>query len=150
MPYITKTLTIAGCFIFLAVLPFPALSKYGSVTVASIVSVYDGDTFRANIANWPDIIGNNTPIRVNAVDTPEIRGKCDAEKQLAKRARDFTRQQLQRATIVELRNIERGKYFRLIADVYIDDVNLAQLLIDNGLGRPYAGDKRQSWCENAS
>ncbi|TLU65715.1 thermonuclease family protein [Thalassotalea litorea] len=124
--------------------------NYGSVTVASIVNVYDGDTFRANIAHWPDVIGNNTPIRINAVDTPEIRGKCAAEKQLAIQARDFTREQLLKAELIELRNIERGKYFRLVADVYLDGQSLAQQLLSHGLARPYDGNKRQSWCTGTS
>ncbi|TKB46765.1 thermonuclease family protein [Thalassotalea mangrovi] len=128
----------------------PSQGNYGTVRVASIVNVYDGDTFRANIAHWPDIIGNNTPVRINSVDTPEIRGKCVAEKQLAIKARDFTRQQLSTANVIELRNIERGKYFRLIADVYLDGESLAQQLINSGLARPYRGEKRQSWCSGNS
>ena len=31
------------------------------------------------------MLGKNIPIRVNGVDTPEIRGKCDYEKNLAKK-----------------------------------------------------------------
>lgn len=42
--------------------------------------------------------------------------------------------------------MQRGKYFRFIADVYIDGKNLANLLIEHNLARPYQGGKRQSWC----
>jgi len=34
------------------------------------------------------------PIRLNGVDTPEIHGKCQYEKDLALKARDFVRKML--------------------------------------------------------
>lgn len=46
---------------------------YGDAVVTKVISVYDGDTFRANIAGLPPIIGENMPIRLGSVDTPEIR-----------------------------------------------------------------------------
>lgn len=58
-------------------LPFLASAKdYGSMFVDEVISVYDGDTFRVNIKGYPDVIGENIAIRVNGIDTPEIRGKC--------------------------------------------------------------------------
>ncbi|QBY04272.1 thermonuclease family protein [Thalassotalea sp. HSM 43] len=120
---------------------------YGSITSVVVASVYDGDTFRVNIDNWPSVIGENTPVRVKGVDTPELRAKCAAEKQKAKLAKQFTSQLLENSNKVELRNIQRGKYFRLLADVYVDGHNLAELLINAGHGYSYAGGKRRSWCE---
>ncbi|CUB03201.1 hypothetical protein [Marinomonas fungiae] len=46
-----------------------------NATVARINSVYDADTFRVDINDWPDIVGKNIPVRVNGVDAAEIRGK---------------------------------------------------------------------------
>ncbi len=40
------------------------------------------------------IVGKNIAIRVNEVDTPEIRGKCPYKKSLALEARDFARGKL--------------------------------------------------------
>lgn len=59
--------------------------QFGNVYVSQVVSVYDADTFRVNLQNFPDIAGKNMPIRVNGVDAPEIRGKCTYEKALAKK-----------------------------------------------------------------
>ncbi|WP_371187598.1 thermonuclease family protein [Thalassotalea maritima] len=120
--------------------------EYGNVANVLLVSVYDGDTFRANIVGWPQIIGENTPIRIKGVDTPELRGKCPQEKHLAKKAKLFSQQQLEQAQRIELRNIGRGKYFRLLADVYVDGNNLALLLTKAGYGYTYQGGKRRSWC----
>jgi hypothetical protein len=43
--------------------------------------------------------------------------------------------------------MKRGKYFRLIADVYIEGVNLGELLIKNIHVVKYDGGTRQSWCK---
>ena len=98
--------------------------NYGDVAVLEITSIYDGDTFRANLKGYPAIIGEHMSIRINGIDTPELRGKCDKEKQLARKAKQFTVERLRGATTITLKNIKRGKYFRLIADVYVDGISL--------------------------
>lgn len=85
---------------------------------------------------------------MNGVDAPEIRGECDSEKEAAKLAKQFTVRELMAANKIELRNMQRGKYFRIIADVYIDGKNLTDLLIKAKHARHYNGGKRESWCEN--
>ena len=57
---------------------------------ARVVSVYDGDTLTVDAEPWPGLTAR-TAVRVAGVDTPEIRGKCPAEKDMAIRARDFVR-----------------------------------------------------------
>jgi endonuclease YncB( thermonuclease family) len=121
--------------------------EYGSVIVSEVRSIYDADTFKVHIEGWPDIIGKSVSIRVNGVDAAEMRGKCESEKLAAREAKQFTVAQLRQGKVIELRNMKRGKYFRILADVYIDDVNLADQLIAAGLARPYDGSKRLSWCD---
>ena len=120
--------------------------RFGDVVVSEVTSIYDADTFRVNIKGWPDIIGQHMSIRVLGVDAPEIRGKCEAEKIAARKAKQFTVQALRSAHSIELRNIKRGKYFRILADVYIDGENLAQALISARHARVYDGGTRASWC----
>jgi endonuclease YncB( thermonuclease family) len=124
-----------------------AKSQYGTVTVSKVISVYDGDTFRVNIDSLPPIVGKNIPIRVNGVDTPEIRGKCQYEKDLALEARDFVRSKLANAKEIKLTNLQRGKYFRVVANVIVDGVSLEQELLDNKLAYRYDGGKKLSWCK---
>ena len=121
--------------------------SYGTFTVSQVISVYDGDTFRVDIDELSPIAGKNIPIRVNGVDTPEIQGKCDSEKELAIEARDYVAGLLDNANEILLVNTERGKYFRIVAVVMIDGVNLAELLIDKGLGYVYTGGTKHSWCD---
>jgi endonuclease YncB( thermonuclease family) len=124
-----------------------AAPQYGTVTVSKVISVYDGDTFRVNIDSLPPIVGKNIAIRVNGVDTPEIRGKCQYEKDLALKARDFVRGKLSSAKEIKLTNLQRGKYFRVVANVLVDSVSLEQELLDNQLAYEYSGGKKLSWCE---
>ena len=124
-----------------------AAKQYGSVTVSKIISIYDGDTFRVNIDSLPPLIGKNIPVRLEGVDTPEINGKCQHEKDLALEARDFVRSKLSNAVEILLNDLQRGKYFRIVAKVYIDGVSLEEELLQNGLAYQYNGGKKSNWCK---
>lgn len=121
--------------------------QYGSVVASEVRSIYDGDTFKVTIESWPPIIGQSIGIRVSGVDTPEIRGKCDREKQLARKAKKHTVAFLRSGGEVELRNLKRDKYFRIVADVYVSGHSLTKSLLAAGLGYKYHGGKKQSWCK---
>jgi endonuclease YncB( thermonuclease family) len=123
-----------------------AAPQYGTVIVSKVISVYDGDTFRVNIDSLPPIVGKSIAIRVNGIDTPEIRGKCQYEKDLALEARDFVRAKLANAKEIKLTNLQRGKYFRVVANVVVDGVSLERELLDNKLAYEYDGGKKSSWC----
>ncbi|MDE0743877.1 MAG: thermonuclease family protein [Woeseiaceae bacterium] len=117
-----------------------------NVSVTKVISVYDGDTFRVDIDELSDIVGKNIAIRILGIDTPEIKGQCEKEKQLAIKARDFTRHYLNNASSIQLSNLKRDKYFRLLADVYVDGKSLAAALLANNLAVRYSGNKKSSWC----
>jgi endonuclease YncB( thermonuclease family) len=134
--------------IFFLFLQYPCAGgkkTYGDVVVKDVVSVYDGDTFKVNIKGYPPIVGEEISIRIAGIDTPEKRGTTGYVKEIAEKARKFTEHKLTHAKKIELRNIRRGKYFRIVADVYVDGVNLAKELIRIGLGKKYGGGTRPSW-----
>lgn len=113
----------------------PAVANdYGYAMVERVTSIYDGDTFRADIQGWPAVVGSRVPVRLAGADTPEMRGKCDREKQLARQAKQFTVAKLRNAETIELRHLGRGKYFRLVAEVWIDGQRLGPQLIGQGAG----------------
>ena len=132
---------------FLGNFSVQAAPEYGTAIVSKVISVYDGDTFRVDIESLPPIVGKNIPIRLNGVDTPEIQGKCQYENDLAIKARDFVRNKLANAKEIKLTKLQRGKYFRVVADVMIDGVSLEQELLDNKLAYNYTGGKKSSWCD---
>ena len=138
------SLFITLCLVIFSVQAAP---EYGTAIVSKVISVYDGDTFRVDIDSLPPIVGKNIPIRLNGVDTPEIQGKCKYEKDLAIKARDFVRNKLANAKEIRLTKLQRGKYFRVVADVMIDGVSLEQELLDNELAYKYTGGKKSSWCD---
>jgi endonuclease YncB( thermonuclease family) len=109
---------------------------------------YDGDTIYVAIPGLPDEIANMS-VRVRGVDTPEMRGQCESEKQLAQMARDYARQRLKAAKSVQFCEPEWGRYGgRVVASVRIDGSPLDLELINQGLARPYDGKtKRQPWCQ---
>ncbi len=120
-------------------------TEYGNVYVDEIVRVYDGDTFYCNISQWPKILGENIGIRVNGIDTPEMRGSPPQVKALAKKAKAIVYNKLTNSESVILKNIKRGKYFRVVADVECDGEDLAQILIDVGLAKRYDGGTKNVW-----
>jgi micrococcal nuclease len=76
-----------------------------------------------------------------------MRGQCASEIAAAKKAKEFTVTALMTAKKVELRSMQRDKYFRVLADVYVDDKNLSKMLIDNKLALPYGGQTKTNWCK---
>lgn len=118
---------------------------YGEAVVTEIVSVYDGDTFTANIDGWPPIVGREISVRIAGIDCPEKRGSDDYEKELAAKAGKYAEKRLREADTVTLKNIRRGKYFRLLADVYVDRWSLGRELLRVGLAKEYDGGTRPEW-----
>ncbi|SMN00757.1 Micrococcal nuclease (thermonuclease) homologs [uncultured Candidatus Thioglobus sp.] len=125
-----------------------APKTYGDFTVFRVISVYDGDTIRVDIkdCNQP-LLCKNIGIRVHGIDTPEIRGKCIKEKRLAKQARKRMREILAGAKTITLKNTGRGKYFRIVAQVFADGREAGKILIGENLAYRYFGGKKTPWCK---
>lgn len=114
--------------------PF-ALSEPTPLQVVNVASVYDGDTFKVNLNCAPDIFCKNISIRPAGYDAIELRGATNKADAIA--ARDQLRDLLENAQRIELRNVQRGKYFRIVADVYIDNVSLSEIMLATGLVKRY-------------
>ena len=122
--------------------------SYGDYQGAIYLKNYDGDTIRFNLPGYPPIAGKDIRVRVNGIDTPEIKGKCKKEKYEAQQARDMVADILKGAEKLNLKNMKRGKYFRIAADVIVDGENLADVLIEAGMAIKYNGGKKTyKWCD---
>jgi len=107
---------------------------------------YDGDTCYIEVPEFPENL-RKMSIRILGIDTPEIRGKCAEEKELALKARIFANKVFRSANKIEFKNLQWGKYGgRLLSDVYLDDKLYSKMIIDKGLARPYDGKTKKGWC----
>ena len=118
--------------------------------IVKVDRVIDGDTFVINTQHESPMIQElGLHIRVKGLDTPEIKGKCDKEKTLAKTAKEFLADLLEENYVI-LTNIEWDKFGgRIVADVFMaDHQNLTNILISKKLGISYFGEKKtKDWCK---
>ena len=125
------------------------LKRGNNFRVVQVRSVYDGDTFRADLDEiGSDLFYKNIGIRIAGIDTPEIRGKCDKEKKLARAAKRMLKELLNKGA-VSLRDCKRGKYFRIVCRVKAGGVEVSRVLLDKELAVPYDGGKKRKgyWCK---
>lgn len=113
------------------------------------VKTHDGDTITVEIQNVPPIIGHNISVRVKGIDAPEISGSGACERQQARAAQELVQKSLSTAKRIDLANLQRDKYFRLLADVLVDGKSLKQIVMDAHLAYAYNGGTKQkiNWCE---
>ena len=109
-------LLLAGC----ATHPQTQDKLYPDVKVSRLLRVIDGDTFACDIDEHSAIAGKNISIRLRGINTPELRSKDPEERLSAIFEKQRLSDLLTNARVIELRNIDRDKYFRIDADVYID------------------------------
>ena len=107
-----------------------------------VIKVYDGDTI--TIAAKLPYDGSplyRFSIRLAGIDTPEIKGKTEKEKELAKNAKHALEDMILYKT-VQLKNAKMEKYGRILADVYFGDIHVNKWLIDNGFAVVYDGGQK--------
>ena len=114
-----------------------------------VIKVYDGDTITI-ASKVPGLY--NSPIykfsvRLNGIDTPEMRTKDEDEKEIATLARDALSEKIMGKEI-RLENIKTEKYGRVLCDIYLAQIHLNQWLIDEKYALPYDGGTKvipKSW-----
>lgn len=109
---------------------------------AKIVSVYDGDTVNAVFYFNNDL--HRWSCRLDGIDTPELRTTNDKEKEMGVMVRNELRKKILNK-VVKLKCKEFDKYGRLLVDIYYNDININEWLIDNKYAVKYTGGKRQEW-----
>ena len=113
------------------------------VTYGKVIKVYDGDTITiATKLPYQQSPVYRIAVRLNGIDTPEIKGQTQKEKDLAKNIRDTLQTKLLNK-IVQLKNTSSEKYGRLLADVYLDDVCINDWMIEQGFAVKYSGGTKE-------
>ncbi len=140
---------LLALFVLILAIPTFAAADSGPViygpVYAQVVSVYDGDTVTVNIPEWPAIVGEKIGVRVRGIDTPELRDKRQKVKALALEAKALAVAVCPVGSTTELTNITRGKYFRIVADVWCQSRDLGSALLSIGLAQPYDGETKTPW-----
>jgi endonuclease YncB( thermonuclease family) len=102
--------------------------------------------FKIDLPSQHPLFGDDISVRVLGIDTPELRGTSDEVKALAYKAKNRTQELLSDAKTIELKNPQRGKYFRVVAEVWIDGESLGEKLKSDGLAKDYDGEgARPEW-----
>ncbi len=139
---------------FLALLSCAQLNAAKEI-IAEYVDNYDGDTITVNLpelkkmdkAKKYSLFWDKISVRLGGIDTPEIKGSCPNESELAKNAKLFVKEKLENAGKITIVIEGPDKYFRILGEIYTDGTPLAQMLIDEGYAVPYdGGTKKNIWC----
>lgn len=129
--------------------PAKAQSLPGPVP-ADVEEVVDGDTLKVRARVW---IGQEilVAVRLRGIDAPEMRARCDTEREMAEAARDGLSRLIGGEAVI-LTSVDGGKYFgRVVADIATaQGQDAASELLRKGLVRPYAGGRREGWCAGAA
>ena len=114
------------------------------VKKGKVVKVYDGDTITIATRIYNDPVCKFS-VRVNGIDTAEMKGWLDASKKMAILARDQLTDLIYGKT-VRLENVQFEKYGRLLCELYAGDVHINRWMIENHLALEYHGDTKQSFA----
>lgn len=99
-----------------------------------VTCVHDGDSF----------VVDRERIRIADIDTPELDGQCERERELSLRARD-------RLVVIlnseeySIRRQGQDRYGRTLAIVTNSRGSIGDQLVAEGLARTWSG-RREAWC----
>ncbi len=108
--------------------------KYYGSAVVRFVDNYDGDTFRFDCDEWPVIVGRSMPCRLANINTPERFSTDMNTSAHAEACKKRLYEILSSAKVITLVGIQRGKYFRIVANVSADGVDVGELMISENFG----------------
>lgn len=109
-----------------------------------VIKVYDGDTITiASTIPIKDSPLYRFSVRLNGIDTPEIKGSDEIEKRVALLARDALSEKILYKD-VELINVQTEKYGRLLAEVVFNGQNMNEWMITQRFAVKYDGGTKQS------
>lgn len=115
-----------------------------------VIKVYDGDTITiASKLPFVDSPLYRLSVRLNGIDTPEIKGKTEDEKTAAKQVRDVLSNMILNKYIT-LANVQTEKYGRILADVYIGELHVNEWLVSERYAVKYDGGAKkvpESWLQ---
>jgi micrococcal nuclease len=118
------------------------------IDTGQVIKVYDGDTITiASKMPYTSSPMYRFSVRLNGIDTPEIKGKTEDEKTIAVEARNKLTDLIMNQRVT-LKNVQNEKYGRILADVYLGDLHINQWMLDQHFAVKYDGGTKnapESW-----
>jgi micrococcal nuclease len=112
------------------------------IRFAKVIKVYDGDTItvaaKLPFAKSPVY---RFSVRLRSIDSPEIKGTSQQERELAITSRDALHDMIF-GKIIELKNNGKEKYGRVLADIYYEDLHVNKWMVEKGYALEYHGGKK--------
>jgi len=135
-------------FLILILLASPAHAQ--EFYVYKPAKITDGDTIKLDVSKESPLIKKlGLSVRIKGIDTPEKapRAKCKKESELGQQATKYTTELVGNKELL-LSQVENDRYGgRIVANVKVGGVDIAQELLKKGLARVYNGEKKKSWCD---
>jgi len=112
---------------------------------ARIISVYDGDTVRADVDLGMGIWARNVKLRLKGINASELRSRSLTETRKAVKAREALEVKvLNKEVTIETHKDRTGKYGRYLATIWIEDdsrserwKNVNDSMVQEGYAVPY-------------
>lgn len=111
------------------------------INECKVIKVYDGDTITVAAFLKGDPECYKFQVRLNGIDSPELRGSCENEKKHAIISRDALSDKILNK-IIKLEIKGKEKYGRLLADVLFNGTKMNDWMIQNGYAVNYDGGKK--------
>ena len=119
----------------LAAITLPTFEPaFSSLPIVFIKDCYDGDTCTTI---------NGEKIRLACIDAPELKGR-KADPILAKEARNFVNKLVANQE-VSIKRITNDRYGRTIGELFKNEVNIQEIIVEKGYGKVYK--KYANQCE---
>jgi endonuclease YncB( thermonuclease family) len=122
-----------------------AIPYIPDIKTGKVIKVYDGDTITvATRIMFDDVPSKQIykfPVRIRGIDTPELKTNNPKQKQLAMESRNKL-SLLILGKVVHLENVGTEKYGRILADVYLGDLSIADYQIKNSHAVAYGGQTK--------
>ena len=113
----------------------------------TLVKVVDGDTVDIDIDLGFDVVLKNQRVRLVGIDAPESRTRDLVEKQFGLLAKNKVIEVLEKANDLVLVCKEydsKGKFGRILGDIYADGISLCGRLVTGGYVSEYHGGNKSA------
>ena len=108
-----------------------------------VKKVVDGDTVDVTIDLGFDI-AYSSRVRLYGIDTPESRTRDKDEKARGLMSKDFLVKELSKGDVViKTKKDKIGKFGRILGELYVNDININQMMIHGFYAVAYNGQSKE-------